>query len=81
MDEIIIPIGVSTYEALCSCVAENARIIHIWNTLYVLHTEEIQQLLTQYGYILTDIPARRGVLCMKEPVVEKSMIWDPDDLL
>ena len=81
MRQKIIPIMVSTYETLCKCIEEDVQIIHIWNNLYVLHTEEIQQLLTEYGYKLPDIPAKSGVFCMKEPVVDKSMIWDPDDLL
>ena len=80
MREKILPVIVTTYEALCTCLEENVRVIYAFKEFYTANTEQISQALMEYGYEMSDIPTNRGVFFVKGLNIKDSEISDPCDL-
>ena len=68
MEREILPIGVSTYEAFCTCVETDVKVIYIWNDLYEIKRREVRKMLQKYGYALSGIPAKNGLLFAKKEI-------------
>mgnify|MGYP003396935547 FL=1 len=65
MDEKVLPLLVSTYEAFCNCMEFNVKAIYIYKEVYMKHAEEICQFLEERGYEFPGFPTRQGVLFVK----------------
>ena len=77
MNEKVLPIIVTTYEAFCACMGENLMAIYIYMEVLMEHTGEIYQSLEEHGYEIPGLPTRRGVLFVKGININDSVIINP----
>ena len=68
MERDILPIGASTYEALCICVEADVEIIHIYRELYEEMKGKVRRTLRKHGYSLSALPTRSGLLFAKKGI-------------
>ncbi len=80
MDEKVLPVMVTTYEAFCVCMEGNAKAIYLYMELYRKHAKEIYQALEERGYKLPGLPTQRGVLFVKGIDVEQCVFPSPSFL-
>ncbi len=68
MKREVLPVGASTYEALCTCTAKNVEIIYVWRDLYEEMKEKVEQTLKESGYALPGLLAPYGLLFAKKGI-------------
>lgn len=68
MERDILPFGASTYEALCTCVEADVEIIHVCRELYEEMKGKVKRTLRKYGYSLSPLPTRNGLLFAKKGI-------------
>lgn len=57
----ILPIQVSTWEALTAAAAEGCTVVHVDQQLYMQEPGKIRERMGSHGYILSAKPGKRGV--------------------
>jgi hypothetical protein len=68
MTREILPICVSTYEALCACAEENAEVIYVWRNLHEEMKEKVENTLREFGYVLPGLSTPYGLLFAKKGI-------------
>lgn len=74
MDEKILPISISTYEAFCACMKQDVKAIYICVEVFEEHATEIYRSLEEYGYEIPGLPIGRGALFLKGIDIEQCVI-------
>ena len=65
MKKKILPMIVSTMEALECIAGQDVPVIYVENPLYTSQPFKIRHLLGQQGYLLSSNPGRRGVFFLR----------------
>ena len=68
MERDILPIGVSTYEALCACAEKNVEVIYVWRDLYEEMKEKVEFTLKKSRYALPGLSTPYGLLFAKKGI-------------
>lgn len=66
MDEKVLPIMITTYEAFCACMEENVKAVYISVEVFAEHVGRVYQVLEERGYEIPGLPIGRGALFVKE---------------
>jgi len=77
MEKRALPVIVTTYEAFCSCLTENVRVIYVCRELYASCGRKICKDLEENGYELVGYPARQGMLYTKGVDIAQCAVLDP----
>lgn len=73
----ILPLTVTTYEALCICIKSRAKLIYFPYEFYIVDLQRICLLMSKHRYKVAEIPAQRGVFYIKKPGTGKYYVSDP----
>ncbi len=73
----ILPITVTTYEALCICVEQRVELIYVTFELWEEEKDRIWQTLKKHRYRLAKLPARNGWFYIRGFRFRKYYISDP----
>ena len=73
----LIPIMVTTYEALCACATEKTRLIYVTFGLWDTDWDRIGPIMEMYGYRIASLPARHGMFYIRGYRFRKYYIEDP----
>ena len=73
----VLPVMISTQEALKQSMKEGLPLLYFDRPSYEHNNAEIRKIMEQNGYVRADFPARRGVFYAKGVDVKNSWISDP----
>ena len=73
----ILPITVTTLEALSACAQEDCRLVYMNWVFFEGYRLEILQILRKYGYTWVDFHARNGVFYAKGIDPRKHYVANP----
>ena len=68
MERDILPICVTTYEALCICAEQDVEVIYILREAYEEMEEKAEPKLRKHKYKLPGFPTRNGLLFAKKGI-------------
>lgn len=74
MDEKILPIIATTYEAFCNCMEQNVKAVYICGEVFAGRAYEVYQSLEEHGYEIPGLPIGQGALFVKEIDIEQCVI-------
>ena len=78
MDEKILPIRITTYEAFKACMDCDVKAVYIYKEVFWGRPEEIFQILEEHGYELPGLPTRYGAVFVKGLPTEQCMLQSFD---
>ena len=73
----VLPVMVTTYEALCSCVRSKEELLWLSNNLYWDDKERMDRILSNGGYKYTPISARNGMFFARGLFWKRYRVSDP----
>ena len=78
--KLLLPVMVTTYEALCVAVKNKVSLIYIPYDLWFLDKDRIYQKLFKYRYRFAELPAGKGFFYIRGYRFRKYCISDPNHI-
>ena len=76
----LMPVIVTTYEALCVAVKNKVSLIYIPYDFWFSDKDRIYQKLLKYRYRFAELPAGKGLFYIRGYRLRKYYILDPDHI-
>lgn len=79
MDEKVLPVMITTYEAFCACMEKTVKAVYICVEVFAEHADKIYHSLEEHGYEIPGLPTQHGVLFVKGIAIEQCVLSGPYD--
>ena len=76
----LLPVTVTTYEALCTAVKGKVSLIYVPYDLWFPDKDRIYQKLIKHRYRFAELPAGKGLFYIRGYRLRKYYILDPDHI-